>query len=84
VPVTYAVCDRGCVCIHVRTPDAHANSHLGVSVRFEVDEVESTAHWSMVVGWGVLEKAEVEPSGARYQMRFTELRGFYRGAGSTV
>jgi nitroimidazol reductase NimA-like FMN-containing flavoprotein (pyridoxamine 5'-phosphate oxidase superfamily) len=50
-------------------------------VRFEVDDVEGPSRWSTVIAWGFFEEAAPpQPDDPAYRIRFTGMRGFYRGA----
>jgi nitroimidazol reductase NimA-like FMN-containing flavoprotein (pyridoxamine 5'-phosphate oxidase superfamily) len=81
LPVSYRVSDGGH--IDIDTPDdacpGLARTHA--PIRFEVDDIESPSRWSTVVGWGFFEDAGPQDENrATYRIRFTGLRGFYRGA----
>ena len=67
--------------VRVRTVDqtCAALAQAKGAVRFEVDEVDGPARWSTVIGWGFFEKPADDEHGA-YLIRFTDVRGFYRGA----
>jgi nitroimidazol reductase NimA-like FMN-containing flavoprotein (pyridoxamine 5'-phosphate oxidase superfamily) len=50
-------------------------------IRFEVDDVKGPSRWSTVIGWGFFEQTPPRrENDATYRIRFTDLRGFYRGA----
>lgn len=80
VTVVYHVDEQGHV--DVLTPECEG---MGVAqeplaLRFEVDRVEGPSRWSTIVGWGFLEPAAETRGQATYRIRFTGMRGFYRGA----
>ena len=78
VSLRYTPKDPDHVTVELRDAACAALARAHAPVRFEVDEVEGPARWSTVIGWGYIENPTDERD--RYVIRFTDLRGFYRGA----
>lgn len=77
--------------IYLQQPDEPCLRLAGAAprVQFEVDSVRGPGSWRTVVGWGTVERLDGGPPGdratrdettARYRIRFTALRGFFRGS----
>jgi hypothetical protein len=79
-PVKYTLRDARHISVEAagRADDSAARG--GESIRFEVDEIHGPARWSTVIAWGFLEDRDPTPAdAATYRIRFTDVRGFYRG-----